>query len=305
MSYRQLLINCECFIKFKDKQLIICRDKQENQVPIDDINIIVLENDQISITSMAISELAKRNVVMLFCGSNHMPVTMTYPIGQHYRPFDVFSMQMNQSDIQKCYMSEILLKSKISNQTRLLQFLNRKEETIQKMKKYEEEIVGIDELNREGTAAKVYFNSLFGIDFKRFDMDDTNAMLNYGYGVLRSAIARSLSTYGFTLYIGVHHCGKENPLNLVYDIIEPFRPIVDYYVAENYNYLEEVLSTTMRKEIVYLLNAKVRVSGKEQTVQNAIDLLVKSYLRFLEQGDLNIEVPELLEINFDLLYEYL
>ncbi len=305
MSYRQLLINCECYIKYKDKQLIICREKQENQVPIDDINIIVLENDQISITSMAISELAKRNVVLLFCGSNHMPITMTCPLGQHYRPYDVFMMQINQKDEQKFYMSEILLKAKVANQRRLLELLNKKEDTIQKMVSYEEEIIGIDELNREGTAAKVYFNSLFGTDFKRFDMDDINAMLNYGYGVFRSAVARSLATYGFTLYIGVHHCGKENPLNLVYDIIEPFRPIVDYYVAENYNYLEETLSVPMRKEIVYLLNVKVLVSGKEQTVQNAIDLLVKSYLRFLEFGDMNIEIPSLLEINFDLLYEHL
>lgn len=305
MSYRQLLINCECYLKYKDKQLIICRGEQENQVSIDDINIVVLENEQIAITSMAMSELAKRNVILLFCGSNHMPVTMTYPIAQHYRPYDVFVMQMNQKDEQKFYMSEILLKAKVANQRRLLEFLNKKEDTIQKMISYEEEIIGIDELNREGTAAKVYFNSLFGTDFKRFDLDDINAMLNYGYGVFRSAVARSLVTYGFTLYIGVHHCGKENPLNLVYDIIEPFRPVIDYYVAENYNYLEETLSVPMRKEIVYLLNAKVLVSGKEQTVQNAIDLLVKSYLRFLEFGDMNIEIPSLLEINFDLLYEHL
>lgn len=305
MSYRQILINCECHLKYKDKQLIVCRNGLENQIPLDDINIIVLENDQITLTSVLFNELSTRNIILLFCGSDHMPKAMTHPIGQHYRPYEVFLLQMGQSNEHKAFISEQLLKSKVSNQRRLLEILNKSEDSIALMKSYEKEIIGIDELNREGTAAKVHFNALFGTDFKRFDLDDVNSMLNYGYGVLRSAVARSLATYGFTLYIGVHHIGKENPLNLVYDLIEPFRPIVDYYVVENYKYLEETLSVAMRKEIVCLLNAKVEVSGKEYSVQNAIDVLVKSYLRFLENGEMELEVPKLLEINFDYLYEHL
>lgn len=305
MSYRQILINCECHLKFKDNQLVVVRNNIETQIAIEDIYIVVIENDSVTFTSVLIHELSKRNIVVLFCGSNHMPICMTLPQGQHYRPYDVFLMQQNQSQVQKNFVSETLLKSKIKNQLKVLEICNKNKESIQKMHRYYDEIVGIDELNREGTAAKVYFNALFGIDFKRFENDDINATLNYGYGVLRSAVARSLSTYGFTLYIGVHHVGKENPLNLVYDIIEPFRPVVDYYIAKNFNVYDKLLSVPIRKEIVHLLNAKVKVNEKEFTVQNAIDLLVKSYLRFLENGIMELDCPEILEIDFDRLYEFI
>lgn len=305
MSYRQVLINCACSLKFKDNQFIVKKGEQENQIAIEDINIIVIEHHQVTITSLLIDELSKRNIVVLFCGGNHMPVCMTYPLTQHYRPYEVFLFQKNQSNQQKTYVSEMLLKQKVKNQTIVMSLCNKNEESISKMKKYYEEIIGIDELNREGTAAKVYFNALFGTEFKRFENDDINAMLNYGYGVFRSAVARSLATYGFTLYIGVHHIGKENPVNLVYDMIEPFRPIIDYYVYENYNPYEEVLNVHMRKEIVFLLNAKVKVNDKEYSVQNAIDLLVKSYLRFLELGVAELDLPEVLAIDFDRLYEFI
>lgn len=306
MAYRQLIIDCKSTLSFEQNNIVITRNDLVNRLPLCDVTNIVIDNPEINITSTLISECGKNNVNILFCGDNHMPTSLCHSLNQHYRPFQVIEYQINQTYDMKVYMSEQLLKIKVLNQRRVIEYINNDANAIKLLTKYQDEIVGLDEINREGTAAKVFFNSLYGTNFIRFNDDCINKALNYGYGVLRSAITRSLNMFGFTSYIGVHHVGKTNPFNLVYDIIEPFRPIIDYYVATNVlNNSDETLSTKTRRELVNILNAIVIVSDKQQTVQNAIDILIKSYLRFIELGEVNIELPNIIEIDFDILNEYI
>ncbi|CAM3091879.1 type II CRISPR-associated endonuclease Cas1 [Streptobacillus felis] len=301
MSFRQVLITQKSYIHFENDNLIIEKDEQKLSVPINDIAIIVFESLDSTISLRLISELSLKNITMLFCDYKHMPVAYSLPINQHYRLPYVHNLQMQQTSKSNEMIWEKLLKAKIGNSRKVMEIENASSDVIDLMKKYEEEVVGSDEQNREGTAAKVFFNYLYGTGFTRKnEKDSINMALDYGYGVFRSAITRILCSFGFTTYIGVHHDSMMNAFNLTYDFIEPYRPIIDYYV---FNYMhhfvnDDELSINTRKELISLLNATVKVNKKEYTVLYSMELLVKSYLGFLEEGDEKLAIPEIIKIDF-------
>ncbi|SQA14480.1 CRISPR-associated endonuclease Cas1, subtype II/NMENI [Streptobacillus moniliformis] len=197
-------------------------------------------------------------------------------------------------------MGEII-KAKIRNSKKVLELENASSDLIELMQKYEDEVIGSDVQNREGTAAKVFFNYLYGTNFcRQNERDSINMALDYGYGVFRSAITRLLCTYGFATYIGVHHSSMMNAFNLTYDFIEPYRPIIDYYVFNHLYRFEkdDELKTDTRKELISLLNANIKVNEKEYTVLYSMELLIKSYLNFLEEGNEMLAIPEIIKIDF-------
>lgn len=308
MSFRQVLITKKSYIHFENNNLIVEKDDKKLSVPIGDISIIIFESLESTISLRIISELSLRNITMLFCDSKHMPVAYTLPINQHYRIPYVHNLQVEQIDEIKEFIWRKLIKAKINNSRKVLEIENASSDVIELMQEYEDEIVGNDDKNREATAAKVFFNYLYGTGFSRKNEEDSiNMALNYGYGVFRSAITRLLCTFGFTTHIGVHHKSMENALNLTYDLIEPYRPIIDYYV---FNYLhhfinDNELSIDTRKELISLLNAPIKVNDKEYTVLYSMELLIKSYLNLLETGEEKLAIPELTKIDFYALFEEL
>ena len=179
-----------------------------------------------------------------------------------------------------------------------MKFIGVDQSKIDMFDDYIDEIDGHDDINREGTAAKVFFNALYEQEYTRFESDPINAAQNYGYSIISSCISRHLSLLGFNLCIGINHEGHTNPFNLTYDMIEPFRALVDYYIYENKTTLTDELNVQTKKELVNLLNVKVKVNGTQVSVQYAIELLCKSYLRMLEFGDEELDLPELIETNF-------
>ncbi|WP_073508314.1 type II CRISPR-associated endonuclease Cas1 [Streptobacillus notomytis] len=301
MSFRQVLITKKSYIHFENDNLIVEKDNKKLSVPVNDIAIVVFESLESTVSLRIISELSLRNITMLFCDYKHMPVAYTLPINQHYRIPYVHSLQMQQTSKSKELIWEELLKAKIRNSRKVLEIENASSDVIKLMKKYEKEAVGNDIQNREGTAAKVFFNYLYGTGFFRQNKQDSiNMALDYGYGVFRSAITRLLCTLGFTTHIGVHHNSMMNAFNLTYDFIEPYRPIIDYYV---FNYLyrfikDDELSIDARKELISLLNANVMINNKEYTVLYSMELLIKSYLKFLEEGKKILAIPDIIKIDF-------
>ncbi len=301
MSFRQVLITKKSYIHFENDNLIVEKDNKKLSVPVNDIAIVVFESLESTVSLRIISELSLRNITMLFCDYKHMPVAYTLPINQHYRIPYVHSLQMQQTSKSKELIWEELLKAKIRNSRKVLEIENASSDVIKLMKKYEKEAVGNDIQNREGTAAKVFFNYLYGTGFFRQNKQDSiNMALDYGYGVFRSAITRLLCTLGFTTHIGVHHNSMMNAFNLTYDFIEPYRPVIDYYV---FNYLyrfikDDELSIDARKELISLLNANVMINNKEYTVLYSMELLIKSYLKFLEKGKKILAIPDIIKIDF-------
>lgn len=306
MSFRQLFLAKKYFLKYKQGSIIIeDEDKHINKIPIEDLTVIVIDSNEILLTNAVICACAAKNVSIIIAGDNHMPQALISSINQHYRPFQVIQYQIAQTDTIKALAAEYFLKAKINNQIKVIELTNKDENVIKLLSQYENELEGNDEMNREGTAAKVFFNSLYGSDYIRFEKDGINMLQNYGYGVLRSSITRTINSYGLSAFIGVNHKSATNPFNLVYDIIEPFRAIVDYYIYKNlYMAIDNEIPIEARKELVNLLNASVEVKGKKQSVQNAIDLLVKSYLRYIEFGEVDFDLPKVIEIDFNKLNEF-
>lgn len=305
MSFRQILIMNKVRMSTKNNQLVIVKDEVESNIPLDEISIVVCESTETYITTRTLVELSRRNIVMLFCDTAHMPVCFTLPINQHYRINEVLNMQISQTKESHSFVWERLLKAKIKNARNVLTHVGNSDHAIELLMEYESEIEGHDDINREGIAAKVFFSYMYGSGFTRDQDDPINTALNYGYAVLRSAITRTLCTFGFNTSLGIHHDSNLNAVNLSYDLIEPYRHLIDYYVYKHLHKFEEDLETSSRREIVHLLNAKVMVKEKKYTVLYSIELLVKSYLNYIEYGVEDFAIPEIIPIDFEKLYEEL
>ena len=166
---------------------------------------------------------------------------------------------------------------------------------IDKLSQYVKEIKLGDETNREGLAAKMYFKSLFGSEFIRFYDDTINAALNYAYQIVKSSIIRTLSIYGLNSYLGVNHKSKVNNFNLVYDLIEPYRAIVDLYVYKIKDNLTLPLSFEIRKELINILNIPVISNNMKCTLEYSIEVLIKSYIKTISTGEINLIFPRIIE----------
>ena len=146
-----------------------------------------------------------------------------------------------------------------------------------------------DESNREAIAARKYFMLLFDKNFVRRDTSAINAALDYGYAILLSSFNREIAMNGYLTYFGIHHCSQENPFNLASDLMEPFRPFVDYWVKAHEKIKE--LTPDIKYGLVELLSLEIKFNGKKTLLTNAITVYVRECLKFLS-GD-SKELPEM------------
>lgn len=303
MSYRQIMIAKTARLGVNKEQLHVNCEGQDYHLPLTDIGIIILESTSILLSSALISACSKHNVAIICCDEMHMPTATLLAYNQHYRPYYMLEKQMAQTTQIKAMLAEQVLKRKIQNQKDVLRYCQRSQKTVELLEHYQHELSANDEDNREGTAAKVFFHALYGGDFVRFEDDYINHVQNYGYAIFRSSLANIFSSYGFTLFLGFNHVGQTNAWNLVYDMIEPYRPLIDYYAFfNNHSDYESELTLQTKKELVQLLNAPVIIDGTEYTVQYSFEILAKSYLNFLETGE-PLVLPHIMKVNFDVLLE--
>lgn len=293
MGYRQVFIKRCNKLNFKDNQLIITKDDLETKIPLEDINYILLEDTSTIITSRLLAELGKYAIAMILCDEKHLPSSILFPYNHHYKQLEILELQLSMTKNYKNELWNLIVKSKINNQKHLLEVKTDDFETIQKLDNFSLEVVNGDLGNREGLAAKMYFRSLFGSDFIRHYDDSINNALNYGYTIIASCVIRNLSIYGLLTYYGINHKSKTNNFNLAYDFVEPFRPIVDEYVFNNIEKLSDSLSFEVKKELINIINKQVIVDNRKCSIEYAIDLLVKSYIKSLNTGFVELSLPVL------------
>lgn len=152
------------------------------------------------------------------------------------------------------------------------------------LEKYINEIEYFDATNREGHAAKVYFNAIFGIEFSRKQDNDINSGLNYGYAIVLSAINREISSMGYLNQIGIFHDNQFNYFNLGCDIMEPIRSIIDYKVIEM-SYDE--FTKNERAKIISILKDEVLIDNTKQTLLNALGIYTRSVIESIHEGDIS------------------
>ena len=259
---------------------MVVRSDEITKIVLSEISTIIIESTAVSITASLISELAKRKIKVIFCDEKRNPsCELVNYYGSHDTSNKIRKQIAWKQQTKEAIWTEIVT-DKIRKQKDLLELLGRKESAL--LDTYLKEIIWNDGTNREGHAAKVYFNSLFGLDFTRTEDSLINAALNYGYSVLMSAFAREIVASGYLTQLGIFHDNMFNQFNLASDLMEPFRILIDREVLMM---TLEVFQHSEKMQLVNVLNHEVRIDGKVQYVNNAIKIYCKSVFDALSEDD--------------------
>lgn len=230
MIKRTIYFGNPAYLHVLNKQLVIDL-KQETassaSIPIEDIGIVMLDHPQITITHEVIKSLLSNNAIVVSCNESHMPLGMMHPIDGHHLASKNFRAQVECSLPLKKQLWQQTIIAKIANQAAVLDRLGKQSNRLHVLVK---NVLSGDSENCEGQAAAYYWRTLFQ-DFTRDpEGDPPNNLLNYGYAILRAIIARALVSSGLNTILGIHHHNQYNAYCLADDIMEPYRPYVDYLV---------------------------------------------------------------------------
>jgi CRISP-associated protein Cas1 len=294
MSWRVLTIQNNCRLSFKNRQILIENDDKSVHFPCEDLLALVLDSPKISLTSSLISKLHENNVVIISCDEKHTPNGISTSFHGHSRQAEISLVQINVSLPLKKRIWKKIIQQKISNQYRLLKFLKKNE--AEKLKLLIGKVESGDKNNIEALAARIYWNSLFGESFNRQSDNIINACLNYGYSIIRSLIARSITSYGLIPSLGIFHKNQLNPFNLADDIIEPFRPIIDYLVFRLLqDFLDEKeLIKEMKLKLIEVSLEECFISNEIHVLHNASDKSCMSLVTsFRKKSEEFLELPEI------------
>ncbi|TXD45811.1 type II CRISPR-associated endonuclease Cas1 [Polaribacter sp. IC073] len=256
MIKRTLFFENKCSLTTKYEQLVIKVLDREKTIPIEDIGFIVIENQETYISVPALSKLAANNVSVIFCDNKHLPQSMLLNLDNHHIQQELFTYQINASEPLKKQLWQQVIKHKIVNQAILL---SKRGKNNTPLNHYQTKVLSGDSDNREAVAAAYYWKNIFDFKFKRERTGAyPNLFLNYGYIILRAAVARALSGSGLLNTLGIHHHNKYNAFCLADDIMEPYRPLIDAKVLELIDkYDEHDLITPIKLELLSVLTQTV------------------------------------------------
>lgn len=279
MGWRTVIVNKNCKLSYKNDYLVIRSDNLK-MIHLSEINMIIIENGMASITSYLINELANKKIKVIFCDEKHNPSCEIMP---YYGSFNTSKKILNQTKWEQSKKDEAwkqIVKYKIYNQAMLLKKLDIQE--YRKLLEFGEQVENADKTNREGHAAKVYFNLLFGKDFIRGREDNTNISLDYGYSILLSMLNRDIVSKGYITPLGINHKNEFNQFNLSSDLMEIYRPLVDEIV---YNNRELAFDKEFKYKLIDLYNRVIIINKKEQYLSNAIPIFITSVFDFIENNE--------------------
>ena len=293
MAFRNIIVENPAHISVKNSQLVI-RTDTEHSAALEDISALLLENRQTTITAAALSALGECGCCVFTCDEKHIPCTVLTPFMQHSRQAAVIEKQLAAGEPLKKRMWQAIVKAKITNQALCLKYCGN-EHDCQTLKAMAERVRSGDVGNVEAAAARFYFPVLFGEGFTRGNDCIYNAALNYGYAIIRGSIARSLAVHGLLPVFGIHHESSMNAFNLADDLIEPFRPLIDLLVFSSFR-PEDELSPDKKRLLFGALNLDILSDSQHHSTAYAIDRLVQSLLRSLDEKQPRLLLPELLAL---------
>ena len=259
MLKRTLFFSTPLDLSLKNNQLVVSTRQMpevKNSVPIEDIGFVVLENQQINITLPLLNALSDNNAAVIICGDNFMPNAMLLNLDSNTTQGEVYRAQIEASEPLKKGLWKQVVEAKIRNQAALLNKLGKDGN---RLKPYYSNVKSGDSDNREGIAAKIYWNELFGEDFIRSrEGSSPNNLLNYGYTLLRAAVARALMGSGLFPAFGIFHRNRYNAFPLADDIMEPYRPFVDEIVFDLWANGERELTKQIKADLIHILYVDTR-----------------------------------------------
>ena len=264
--------------------LVVRKADHTNRIHLSEIGLLMVESTAVSLTAVLLCELTKRKIKVVFCDEQHNPHSELLPYyGSHDTSIKVKKqIQWNQQTNEMVWTE--IVSEKIRKQADHLEERGYAERA-ETLRQYVREMDFADANNREGHAAKVYFNTLFGLDFSRSKDNSINAALNYGYGVLLSYFNREIVANGYITQLGLCHDNMFNQFNLASDLMEPFRILIDRKVVQM---LPEKFDHEEKMHLVATLNEELIIDGKHNFAANAIKIYCRSIFDALNENDISL-----------------
>ena len=280
MSFRTVVISNQSKLNYKNRFLVVKQDNDEKYIHLSEIDTIIVDSIAVSISSYLLKELSDSKINIIFCDEKHNPFGELSSYYSSHNTSKKIQKQINWSKENKDLIWQSIIKNKIINQALMLHKI--KSDKYELLLSYIEDVLASDKTNREGHAAKVYFNELFGKDFVRNDSDNINAALNYGYAILLSTINKEVISNGYLTQIGIHHKNEFNEFNLSCDLMEPFRIIIDNFVYFNQ---DRELNTQYKLDIINIFNNRYNYENKNYVLKDIIKMYVKNTLESIEKPE--------------------
>ena len=296
MIKRTLFFSNAVCLTLRNKQLIIQNKEthEESSVPVEDVGFVIIENNQTYISIPLINELAANNSAVIFCNEKHLPFSMNLPLDCNTIQNQLFTAQIEASlPVKKKCWKEVI-EAKIKNQAKVLEKYNINPI---KLKEYANEVKSGDTTNREALAAKLYWDLLIDdVDWVRNRFGEyPNNLLNYGYAILRAAMARALIGSGLLPTFGIHHHNKYDAYALADDMMEPYRPYVDDEVMQYMKTHEqsEEIDTDFKKQILKVLTRDVAIGKVTRPLMIALSMTSSSLAKVFAKESETLSLPDL------------
>jgi CRISPR-associated protein Cas1 len=279
------------------KQQLVVELKDEfrtsKTIPIEDLGMVILEHPHITLSVNLLELLVENQVAVLTCNSKYMPTGLFLPMEGNSEQTERMRTQLASSAPLKKQLWQQTIKAKIHNQARVLERLNVGSTRLDNLK---EKVLSGDPKNCEAQAATFYWGQIYGGKFVRSrDPETPNAQLNYGYAILRSIVARALTASGMFPSIGIHHKNKYNAFCLADDIMEPYRPYVDWMVLHlpGIHETTEGLTKGQKIELLKLAQIDVTINDMKRPLFHAVSMTTASLYKCYAGEQRKILYPEL------------
>ena len=284
MGFRTVIVSSHSKLEYALNYLVYKTVDEVKRIHIHEIHTLIIESTTVSITSALLAELIKQKVKVIFCDEKRNPSSELIPYYGDSISYQRINEQIKWKENIKHLVWQKIVQEKIKQQAYVLSKKMPDEAII--LSNYAKEVELDDATNREGHAAKFYFNRLYGENFSRGSSDKINTFLNYGYTLLLSQFNRYIVAKGYLTQLGIHHKNPFNPFNLSCDLMEPFRPFIDSKVTD-------LSEDNFKNKLISFLNHPVYIHGKKQTLIHAIQIYCSSVFLALNTG--KIECIQFLE----------
>lgn len=280
MAFRTVVIDTHSKLEYSLGYLVFRTAEATKRIFLEEVRTVIINSPMVSMTTSLLIELTNRKIKVIFCDEKHNPCGEILPCYGNNVTTKRIKTQIRWDQETADFVWKALIEAKIQNQASLLLLAGRPTEA-QMLTDYATCVEPGDPTNREGHAAKVYFNSVFFPGFTREQDCLINAALNYGYSIILSEINRAVVAAGYLTQLGIHHKSEFNEFCLSCDLIEPLRFLVDKKAKT----LKE--DADFKKEMISLLAKDVFIREQKQSLGNAIGLYVNSFFDAMEKGDPN------------------
>ena len=270
-------------------------DGETRTIPVEDIGVAIIESDKIEVTAAALQFLAECNVAVVLCGKAHMPSAQLLPFAANATSSESTEAQLEATAAVHGRLWRQIVRRKICNQAVLMERLGATGS--KRLLTLADEVKNGDPANCEAQAARIYFQALGPDGFVR-DRDGCwpNAPLNYGYAILRAAVARALVGSGLVCFRGIHHHNRYNAFALADDTMEPYRPFVDQYVlgkVRPFDVPQGDLTREMKARLLEMLTCDVKMGDLRRPLMVALSYTTASLVRYYKRELSELVLPEL------------